>query len=271
MKSKQPGTKPAEPSLPEIAYTEVQLPSRGRLYGPNCSIKTPPIPEGRVSIRKMMIAEIDILAGNSGTAYSRVSKLLAKVVKLPDGFDPEHLLADDRVHLLIATRMHTFGPVFDVQFKCPHCSHANKKRPVNLVETLNETELPEGVIEPIEVKLPDFGATVGVRLLRGVDEAAAIKDARDASTRGLPSTPLQDNLKRVLLTLDGEPFKTPFEKMDLVRRLSANDLYTIRDELDRFDFGVNTEVHLSCERCEADVELDLPFGVDFFRPSTHRP
>lgn len=262
---------PPEQSASEIAYTEVQLPSRGRLYGPSGAIKTPPIPEGRVAIRKMMIAEIDILAGNTGTAYSRVSKLLTKVVKLPDGFDPDHLLADDRVHLLIAARMHSFGPVCDVQFKCPHCGHANKKRPVNLVEALNEIELPEGVVEPIEVKLPDYGATVGVRLMRGMDESAAIKSARDAQSRGLPATPLQDNLKQLLVTLDGEPFKTPFEKMDLVRKLSANDVYAVRDELERLDFGVDTEVHLSCERCEADVELDLPFGVDFFRPTAHRP
>lgn len=256
------------PRTPDLAYTEIQLPSRGILYGPDAVIKTPPLPEGRVQIRKMRIEEDEILAGSGGSALTRVSKIIARCSKLPQGFDAEHLLVSDRMFLLMAIRTHTFGPIYQIQFQCPHCKHRNPKRPVNIVTELSEKLLPEDVREPLDVKLPDLGTTIGIRLLRGIDEHETVKAAKAAETRGHIGTPVQDQLRLIIVTIDGEPVTNPLRRIDLIRQFTAADIVAVRETLDQHDFGVDTTVIPNCEKCEAAVELDMPFGTDFLRPTT---
>jgi hypothetical protein len=253
---------------PEIAYTEVQLPSRGLLYGPEAVIKTPALPEGRVQIRKMLIAEDEILAGSGGTALTRLSKVLARTTKLPQGFDPEHLLVQDRMFLLLTVRTHTFGPHYEIAFRCPHCRANNAKRSINVVEALNEKPLNPDVREPIDVLLPDAGCRVGIRLARGLDEQALVRAAREAESRGQTGTPLQDQFRQIIVTIDNEPVANPLQRLDLIRRFSSADVLAIRKAQDAVEFGVDTTIYPNCEKCEAAVELDMPFGADFFRPAT---
>ena len=256
------------PKTPDAAYVEVQLPSRGLLYGPDAVVKTPPLPEGRVQIRKMLIQDDEILSGSGGSALTRVSKVLARCSKLPEGFDPESLLLADRMFLLLTIRTHTFGPIYHIQFRCPHCRTQNSKHPVNVVEELSEKPLTADVTEPIEVKLPDLGPRIGIRLLRGMDEHSIIRAAKEAEARGQTGTPVQDQLRQLIVTIDGEPVTNPLHRMDLVRQFTAADLLAVRKALDAHDFGVDTTVHPTCSRCEAAVELDMPFGSDFLRPGT---
>jgi len=268
----KPKTQPAAPAAPtlktpDIAYVEIQLPSRGHLYGPTAVIKTPPIPEGRVQLRKMLIQEDEILSSSGGSALTRISKVLARCARLPEGFDPEHLLVADRMFLLLSIRTHTFGPLYQIQFQCPECRHRNPKRPINIVEELSEKILSDEVHEPIDVKLPDLGVTVGIRLLRPQDEHAVVRAAKDAEARGHSGTPIQDQLRQIIVAIDGETVTNPVQRMDLVRQFTAQDLVAIREALDRHDFGVDTTIRPTCERCEAAVELDMPFGADFLRPA----
>jgi hypothetical protein len=258
----------ASPKTPDIAYVEVQLPSRGLLYGPAGVVKTPPIPEGRVHVRKMLIAEDEILAGAGGSALTRVSKIIARCTKLPDGFDPEHLLLFDRMFLLLTIRTHTFGPIYQIEFRCPQCRHKNSKRPVNIVEDLNEIPVNADLREPIEVHLPDLKQRIGIRLLRGADEHAVVKAAKEAENRGQTGTPVQDQLRQIIVAIDGELVSNPLARIDLIRQFSAADLVAVREALDQNDFGIDTTVQPTCERCEAAVELDMPFGTDFLRPAS---
>lgn len=256
------------PTTPDLAYTEIQLPSRGRLYGPDAVIKTPTIPDGRVQIRKMRIEEDEILAGSGGSALTRVSKIIARCSKLPAGFDSEHLLLSDRMFLLMAIRTHTFGPIYQIQFQCPFCKHRNAKRPVNIVNDLSEKILPDDVQEPIDVKLVDSDVRVGIRLLRGIDEHETVKAAKAAEQRGHTGTPVQDQLRLIIVSIDGEPAPNPLQRIDLIRKFTAADLVAVREALDQHDFGVDTTIIPNCEKCEAAVELDMPFGTDFLRPTS---
>lgn len=258
----------AEPKTPEIAYTEVQLPSRGLLYGPGAVIPTPAIPEGRVQIRKMLISEDEILASAGGTALTKLSKVLARTVQLPAGFDSTNLLVEDRLFLLLAVRTHTFGPIYHISFKCPHCGNKNASHPIDVVQSLNERIMPSDTVEPIVVTLPDAGCKVGVRLVRGFDEQALVKAAKDAEARGSTATPLQDQLRQIIVEIDGEPVTNPMVRIDLIRRFTSADLLAVRKAQDSVTYGVDLTISPTCAKCEAAVELDMPFGNDFFRPAT---
>lgn len=265
MKPKNPPPEAPAPAAPvALAFVPVVLPSKGLLYGPNAVIKTPEMPGGTVQIRKMTIREDEILASSGGSPVTRLNKLIANTTKLPTGFDPDLLLTDDRVFLLLALRTHSYGPNYEVQFNCRFCRSANKQT-VDVVQQLKEVPLSEDVIEPFEVKLPDAGVTVGLRMMRGVDDAEAIKSAKVSQARGTAGTPIQDQIRRLLVTIDGET-SDPLVKLSLVQNLTASDLRLIRQATEKLDFGVDFEVTLTCNRCEQPNLMDMPFGTDFFRP-----
>lgn len=255
---------PADPKTPELAYVALTLPSRGVLYGPHAPIPTPPLPGGVVHIRKMLIQEGEILASAGGTMLTKLSKILARVLKLPDGFDPECLLPEDRVYALIALRAHTYGPVHEISFNCPHCGAKARKAKVDVVQDLNEIPLPEDFIEPVDVYLPDAKVRVGLRLFRGQDEQDLLKLAKAAEQRGLTATPVQDQLRLLIVTIDGEKAE-PLAKMDLIRRLTESDVMATRKAMP--EFGIDTSVSPTCDRCETPVQMDIPFGADFLRPA----
>lgn len=255
------------PKTPSLAYAPTTLPSRGRLYGPESVVPTPEIPGGVVEIRKMTIAEDELLASSGGSALVRLSKLIANCTKLPASFDAEKLLIADRVFLLIAIRTHTFGPNYQIQFKCRHCRHPNK-RSVDVLSTLNEKPLADEIVEPFTVTLPDAGVTIGLRFTRGFDEQEALKMAKAAEARGQAATPIRDQLRQLIAEIDGEPVKNPMARIDLINRLTAVDLAAIRGANAKAEFGVDLTIYPDCERCEASNELDMPFDVDFFRPTS---
>lgn len=257
---------PESPRTPSLAYAPTTLPSRGRLYGPESIVPTPEIAGGVVEIRKMTIAEDELLATAGGSALVRLSKLIANCTKLPSGFDPEKLLIVDRVFLLLAIRTHTFGANYQIQFKCRACRHPNK-RTVDVVSTLNEKSLGENVVEPFEVRLPDAGVTIGLRFTRGFDEHEALKMAKAAEARGQAATPIRDQLRQLIASIDGEVVTNPLARIDLINRMTAVDLAAIRTANAKNEFGVDLTVYPECERCETSNELDMPFDVDFFRPT----
>lgn len=265
---KTPKTQPSATPVrtPSFSYVSVTLPSKGVLYGPEAVIATPVIPDGAVEVRKMTINEDEILASSGGTALTRLSKVLQRCSRLPEGFDPENLLVVDRMFLLIAIRTTTFGSRYHVQFKCPNCGTANKAD-VDIVRDLEETSIADDMLEPFEVVLPDAGVRVGLRLQRGFDEHDAVRSAKTTAARGNDPTPVRDQLRQVIVSIDGDPVTNPLVKLDLINRLTSMDLLAVREAMTSKDFGIDLTIHPECSRCAAESEMEMPFSTEFFRPT----
>ena len=276
MKPLQPVTPPqaspvpspvtAETKTPGLAYVPVTLPSKRRLYGPDAVIPTPAIEGGVVEIRKMLIAEDEILASSGGTVLTRLGKVMSQCSRLPQGFDPNKLLLLDRLYLLLAIRSHTFGSHYQVAFKCPECGHQNKTD-IDVVTDLDETPLDDDFVEPFDVILPDLNVIVGLRLLRGIDESDALRQVKAAKARGMEPTPVQDQLRQIIVTIDGEKVENPMTRIDLIRRMSAVDVRAVREAMVNADFGVDLSTSLECSKCSTVTAMGVPFGPDFFRPT----
>lgn len=245
---------------PPIAYTSFTLPSRGMLYDGQ-------IPDGKVELRKLTVGEEIIIQSNS-VGLDLIGKLIDSCVKLPPGFDSQQLLVGDRLALLIAMRVHTFGAKYSYSYECAHCNAKNKAT-VNLDTDIKPREIKPDQTEPINVDLPDAGMKVGLRFLRGVDEVTISRVAKRVTLQSNdandPSLLIRMALQ--LVEVDGEKIKTPNEREEFVKYLAMPDATKWRDAVDAVEPGVDLSITAECTACGRVNDMILPFSADFFRPS----
>ena len=261
-----PAQTPAPSLSTDSRFVEVELPSKGLLYGPDSPVPTPVLPGGIVSIRKTTIAEEEAMWSAQGDSSSRMTRMLNSVCRLPHGFDSASLLATDRVFLMIALRRLNFGPNYKVQFKCEACG-ARQTTNVDVVQDLNLQEPAEDLSEPLLVELADVGRIIGLRFRRGSDEAATAAAARVAERRGQAHSLVEESLMRMIVVVDGVPFADALTKRDLIRQMTSTDLFRIRSTMDRNEPGVDLRIYPTCTAGQEVNEMGLPFSEDFFRPS----
>lgn len=255
----------AEVESSPLGYTPIVLPSRGVLYGPQSPLPTPELPGGVVEIRKMRMAEEEALWGGGGDTLSKLSKIIRAVTRLPKGFDPQDMLITDRFMILIALRRLGLGSKYTVQFRCSECN-AQNKTVIDIVEELEEDAAPDDLREPVFVTLPDANVQVGLRFRRGIDEVEVTREARRNEARGKEGGEMTAQLSRQIMEIDGE-VPTPFQKMDLMKRITQTDLRDIRLALEKHEPGINTTVYQECRRCQFMNDFSMPFTNEFFRPA----
>ena len=225
------------------------------------------IPDGKVELRKLTVGEEIIIQSNS-VGLDLIGKLIDSCVKLPPGFDSQQLLVGDRLALLIAMRVHTFGAKYSYSYECSHCAAKNKAT-VNLDTDIKPREIRPDQTEPINVELPDASMKVGLRFLRGSDEVSIAKVAKRISLQSNdandPSLLIRMALQ--LTEVDGEKVKAANEREEFVKFLTMPDAEKWRKAIDAVEPGVDLTITAECTACGRTNEMALPFSADFFRPS----
>lgn len=263
----------ADPANP-IGYMSVTLPSRGYLYGGK-------IPGGQVEVRKLTVGEELIIHSTAG-GTDLIARLVKACVRLPNAFDPLELLATDRLALLIAMRVATFGPKYHYSYRCQSCG-ANQKAEADLGADLHEKAATSDLREPITVHLADCQTTIGLRLLRGKDEAqvaAVSKRIALQSNDAVDTSSLTRMALQVVAIAEKEVGPDPetgkerlplSERETFVRNLSIPDAEIMREAVDSVEPGVDLKLNPDCKSCGSQNEIYLPFSADFFRPTRNRP
>jgi hypothetical protein len=239
-----------------IGYAPVPLPSRGLLYGDK-------VPDGIVYVRKLKVTE-EVAIQSSGSGLALVNATVGACVKLPEGMNHLDLLMTDRLALLVALRVYTFGPTYGYGFKCPACGAKNTQN-FNLGE-LTSKKAEDGLVEPIPVDLPDCGRKVGLRFLRGKDEAsiAAVSKRIAAQSNDLGDSSYIMRKVLQIVTIDGvETDQATKERF--VRDLTMVDSQAMSDAIDDKEPGIDLRIFPECKACGFQTEMGLPFSIDFFR------
>lgn len=244
-----------------LGYANIQLPSRGLLYGDK-------MPGGVVQQRKMMSSEHARLQQQGGSALERIEAIVNACTKLPEGFSPKDLLLTDSFFLMLALRTQTFGPEYSYKFRCTHCGEIGKAS-IDIVRDLDEKSASDDLREPIDVKLPDAGCTIQCRFLRMGDQdliTRYVKRTKMASTDA-DDPSYQYRLALSLESRDGNPFGNLLEKQDFIRSLTAADCIRLERAIQDSEPGVDIRVFPDCSSCGATNEMALPFSAEFFRPT----
>jgi len=247
--------------MSNIGWVSLTLPSKGQLYGDQ-------IPDGKIEIRKITTREEAILLSSGSRGVERIDAIINACSRLPNGFKHEDLLLQDRMAILLGLRTHTFGDGYQVPYQCASCK-AHNKESVNITDDLELKEAPDELSEPVMVSLPDNGAMVGLRFLRGVDEERIAKHAKRVMMR---SNDIADpsyiyRLALQIVTIDEQEEISIRDREAFVRDLSAADSAAMRNAIDEAEPGIDLRVFAECRSCGYPNEFALPFTADFFRPA----
>lgn len=271
-----------------LPWEDITLPSGGVYYEDK-------IPNGVVQVRPMNIQAEKILATQrliqTGQA---IDKLYEHCVNLPEGFEPQDLLAGDRVFLLYYIRGITHGNIYEFNIKCPSCSN-------NFISSYDLNDLAATITpasanigeEPFKIDLPYMSEILGykiwvfVKFPRGRD-LAAISDRIRFNKRITTSSrnvgdkapkhkvaideSISDNLNVVIQSFGGEGVEGKCSDKGklaaFINKLHSKDTSVIREFLDKYMPGIQTQIQVECPDCGHEFRSPLPITETFFRPSS---
>ena len=259
MDEKSGGAEPEKvETKPVVSLTEdVLLPSRGLLYGGKQ-------PEGKVTVLALKMTEEKMLADPGRDRNAVLNDIIQRSTEgLNIPFND--LLLNDKLFLLFAVRIVSYGSGFEFNLRCPKCTAMNRYE-VDLSKDLVIRILTPEDTEPFFVDLPIAGVKLGLRYLRIADELEIerfVKQHLISKSGG--DVAYSYRLARLIVSMDDQPV-APLAAMQFVDGLYSRDSYAISDALADADFGVNLRIEKPCGRCGAVIEELFPFSADFFRP-----
>jgi hypothetical protein len=260
----------AEPTAKGLNFASptefVELPSRGRFYPLGHALHG----SESIEIRFMTAKEEDILTSKTllkkGLAIDRMlqSLIVDPQIKIHD------LLVGDKNALIIASRISGYGSEYETKVNCPACSHVN-----DFSFNLEDHTTSDGVVDnpyvtgpsaagTYEVVLPKLGVTVELRLSTGVEEKKLIQMQQMKKKNKLPESPLTDQLRTSIVSVDGDSERATVNK--LVNNMPAFDSRFVRNIYSDLMPNVDMTGDFTCEMCEYNSEVEVPFTVDFFWP-----
>lgn len=240
----------------------VDLPSKGKFYPKGHSLHG----KESVEIRFMTAKEEDILTSKSllkkGIAIDRMleSLLVDKSIDLDD------MLVGDKNALVVAARITGYGSDYETKVTCPSCG-ANVRHTFDL-QNLKQIEIPEDVLQTMnengifKVTLPMSKLVVECRLLRGRDERSLSKTLEQKRALKQQENMVTEQFKLFIVSVNGSADKQLINKF--IEMCPAGDAKFLRRFYERVVPAVDMTQHFSCNQCDAEMDMEVPFTVDFF-------
>ena len=267
---------PADSPAPHLNQTEdllsftrptefVELPSKGMLY-----------PEGHplhgvetLEIKYMTAKEEDILTSKTLISKGLVIDRLISSVLVDKSINVDDLLIGDKNAILLATRVTGYGEIYETGLVCPACG-SNFTHSFDLSEIENSSDLD---LEELGVTfenglffldLPASKVRVGLKALLSGDEKRMEKMNTKKEKLNLPESPLTDLLKEIIVVAANSTDAGLISKF--VDVLPARDSRLIRETYKKIIPNIDLTQEVTCTKCNALSELEVPFGADFFFP-----
>ena len=247
------------------------LPSKGLLYDGQ-------IPDGLVKCYLWDTDVEEIFSAGYGSSSQLITEVLNRCLfELP--FPSTELLVGDRYYAFMRLRSESYGGSYTFPFKCGSCSFKFKKT-VELMEDLETIQLPDGSKEPFDVELPDIGAIVQFRLLRGSDEedidnylerfyqkkADASAKFKSKSTNKKKQNPIYKyRIAKQIVGVGGEVYDFD-QALELVKEMSGMDSMLLKRAINDVEPRLDINISIECPRCDYDNETVLPFTRDLISP-----
>lgn len=264
----QPLSPTADPVLPKSTSFDfvmptdfVELPSEGKYYPSG----TPLHGKETLEIRYMTAKEEDILTNKAllrkGVAIDRLlqSLLIDQSVKVDD------LLTGDKNALVVAARISGYGSSYTTKVSCPLCDtkfdHTFDLAEIKKKEVMDNMVGENGIIS---LTLPLTKVFVECKLLTGKDEKLLASWMEAKKKHHLPDSLLTDQLKVILVSVNGQSDKDYINKF--VDHMPASDSRYLRVEYFKRVPDVNMNFDITCSECDNTQEVTMPLGAEFFWP-----
>jgi hypothetical protein len=242
----------------------VPLPSGGRLYA-NVT-EDPDILGGFIKLRAMTIKEEEILSTNRFLKTGSTTRMIMERCIVSD-IDAKDLLLFDANFLLFYLRKLSYGDEYKFKLNCQSSTCGKEFDHKIKISELTFEELPEDVVEPIQVTLPRSKFTVVSilpRLLHS-EELYKQRSNKKKSTEDEDSNTTDNLLVTTLGIYD--------DNGEMIDKRDWREFYESLPAIDRAELSVKTkfnsgldELHgVTCPFCESKFEGSVPVGLEFFR------
>lgn len=170
------------------------------------------------------------------------------------------LTSADRISLLLYIRRATVGDLYKYEAACPHrgCGHKNRNKALEL-DKLEITYNPHPERRRVKVKLPRSGVECKVRVLDGAGEKKAALFR--PGTQDYGSMAIMVRLESIGgYQLSEMP---PEQQLALVKAMPHVDRDFLRLVYQRLEGAVDTDVELTCQKCNREIVFPLDLGQVF--------
>lgn len=239
---------------------EYTLPSEGAVYEQEV--------KSQFKLRSMTTAEEMKRLNHSDRQYKIMSEVIDDCMIDDIGISAYDLCVSDYQFVLHKLRVVTYGPLYKLESKCPYCGVTNQ-------DTINLDDIPvipftSTMFEKYsKFKLPVTGKEIKLRMQtpRALDTIAVkIKEEK----RGTSSENLEMlfTLMSLIDTVDGEKVEE-FKLIPFLKQLPMMDTnYILRASQKLVNsFGLDTQLHNTCNICGLDYNSNFRTTSEFFGPS----
>ena len=240
----------------KIPTETVELPSKGLLYP-----KDSPLAKGEIEMKYMTAKEEDILTNQNYITKGTVIDRLIRSLITTEGFNYDNLLIGDKNAIMVAARILSYGPNYDIQ-------HNGERITVDLSKVDNieikDEDYKNG--NKFNLKLPS-GNEVVFKLLTHGDEKAVEREIAGLKKIDKNSSPqVTTRLKRMILSVNGSSeVKDIREFVD--KYMLATDARALRKEYSRLQPDVDLTFNYTNED-GGEEDVAIPIGIGFFWPDT---
>lgn len=253
--------------LSENAITELDLPSKGKLY-PKDNV----LSSGKVNVIEMTGKHENILLSQkyikNGTQYDELLRQL--VVEKYIGFKPEDLVMEDKLYLILAIRIINLGEDIKVtNILCPHCFSKQDETTMKLGELKNADRLHEPDAEntnSFTTTLPRTGDSITIKVLTSGDEKIIGDNYQKArKVQGVDPDSLTFVFGEVITHVNG----TQINSVDARRYyedLPILDTKHLQKFLSECVGNTKMTVDWTCPECDEISEQSISFSEEFFFP-----
>lgn len=232
-------------------YT-VTLPSKGKIYDPEVTLKT------------MTAKEEDILSNSVYIQKKTVFRELVKSVVRKSPVPIRDLLVGDRDFILLNSRIDAYGNDYDVDITCPGCGKRNKITiDLSKVPTIDlELDPVEKGKNLFEVELPCGSSVVFSFWTVGMQEDFDRKNSKGLS----PSSGVTGRLFSQIYSIDGEEDRQIIK--DTIENMLARDSSFFRKYVNSHVPGIDLRYDdFECQFCgHSEGGIDIPLDAGFFWP-----
>ena len=240
---------------------DFELPSKGKVYNKKF--------DPSFSLRSMTVEDEMKRLAPSQNPYKSMSEIIESCLteKLP--IPVYDLCIGDYTYMLHRLRVVTYGADYKLRFICPNCGKTE-----DIVVNLDDMKVNvynDGIKEMMKVKLPSTGHELTLRLQTPRDLDRIAREARKMKEDfpemvGDPTILL--TLQSIIETVDGEAVDQILIK-ETLKKLPMRDTNIISQLAAKLNsaIGVDTNLHIQCENCGAEVDTPFRYTNEFFGPT----
>ena len=240
----------------------VDLPSKGRFYSEGHPLHN----QETIEIKYMTAKDEDILT--SPTLLKKglaIDRMIENVIIDPN-IKVKDLFVGDKNAIIVACRINGFGASYETKITCGSCGVKGEE--VFDLEGVEVKSVDEEIIISEQgtfvISLPRSKIDAECRLVNGADEQKMLKLAEKKKKLNLPDSSLTDQLKILIVSLNGETDRGLVEKF--VDVMPAFDASYFRKQYEKTVPNVDMSHNFVCPSCDANTVIDIPFSANFFWP-----